>query len=164
MKVFLKNKAEVLLVKNNLNLNDMRKYFFMLFLAAGLLMSCTGPGRNNSGHNAGSSADTAKAVITFAEYEYDFGKVKEGRKVRHTFTFENTGSGSLVIQSATTTCGCTVPRYDRKPIASGKGGKLDVEFDTSGRDGMQVKTITVSSNATVPVIILKITADVTKTI
>ena len=142
----------------------MKETIFTLFIAACLSISCSGPTRNNSGQNADSSSDTAKAVITFAEYEHNFGKVKEGKKVRYTFAFENNGSGNLVIQSATTTCGCTVPRYDRKPIAPGKGGKLDVEFDTSGRDGMQTKTITVQSNATVPVVILKITAEVTRTI
>ena len=138
----------------------MKKTLFVFLFTAGLLMACWGPASKESGSNADSSADTAKAVIAFNEYEHHFGKVKEGKKVRYTFTFENAGSGNLVIQSATTTCGCTVPRYDRRPIAPGKGGKLDVEFDTSGRNGMQTKTITVQSNATVPVVILKITADV----
>jgi len=141
----------------------MKETFFILFFASCLLISC-GQSRNNSVRNTDSSADTAKAVIVFNEYEHDFGKVKEGRKVRYTFTFQNTGTGSLVIQSATTTCGCTVPRYDRRPIAPGKGGKLEVEFDTSGRNGMQTKVITVTSNATVPVVLLRITAEVSKTI
>jgi len=136
----------------------MKETFFTLFFATGLLIACSGPGRNNSGNNS----DAAEAVITFAEYEHDFGKVKEGRKVKHAFAFENKGAGSLVIQSVTTTCGCTVPKYDRKPIAPGKGGKLEVEFNTSGRDGMQTKTIMINSNATNPVVILKITAEVTK--
>ena len=158
--------AEDLLAKkntlNNIILINMKETFFTLLIAASLLISCSGPGRNNSGNNTDGSSDTAKAVIVFNEYEYNFGKVKEGRTVRHTFTFENRGAGSLVVQSATTTCGCTVPRYDRKPVAPGKGGKLEVEFDTSGRDGMQTKVITVQSNATVPVVLLKITAEVQK--
>jgi hypothetical protein len=141
----------------------MKRIFFTFFVAACLLISCSGPASNKSGQNADNTSDTAKAVIAFTEYEYDFGKVKEGKKVRHTFIFENTGAGSLVIQSATTMCGCTVPRYDKRPIAPGKDGKLEVEFDTSGRNGMQTNTITVHSNGTVPVVILKITAEVTRT-
>ena len=140
----------------------MKETFFTLFFASCLLISC-GQSRNNSAQNVDGS-DSATAVISFNVYEHDFGKVKEGRKVKYTFTFENTGTGSLVIQSATTTCGCTVPRYDRRPIAPGKGGKLEVEFDTSGRNGMQTKVITVTSNATVPVVLLRITAEVSKTI
>jgi len=148
---------------NNIILSNMKKTFFTLFFAASLLISC-GQTRNNSGQNANSAADTAKAVIAFNEYEHNFGKVKEGEKVSYTFSFENNGAGNLVILSALTTCGCTVPKYDKKPIAPGKGGKLEVRFDTSGRDGMQTKTITVNSNATVPMVILKITADVVKNI
>jgi len=142
----------------------MKTTFYTLFFAAILLMSCLGrTGRNNLGQNADGS-DTAKAVIVFNEYEHNFGKVKEGSKVSYTFSFENKGAGNLVILSALATCGCTVPKYDKKPIAPGKGGKLEVRFDTSGRDGMQVKTITVNSNSAIPVVILKITADVVKNI
>ena len=142
----------------------MKTTFYTLLFAAVLLTSCLGrTGRNTFGKNADGS-DTAKAVIVFKEYEHNFGRVKEGEKVNYTFSFENKGAGNLVILSALTSCGCTVPKYDKKPIAPGKGGKLEIRFDTSGREGMQVKTITVNSNSTLPVVILKITADVVKNI
>jgi len=128
---------------------------FML-MAAGCGNS-SGTGTNNSGLQKN---DTGKAVIVFKEYEHAFGKVAEGEKIGCVFNFENKGTAGLVIMSAITTCGCTVSKYSRKPVAPGKEGKLEVVFDTSGRNGMQTKTITVKSNATVPVIILKITADV----
>ena len=138
----------------------MRIFFYTLFCAAGLLFSCSGSTGNNSSGNTTNAADTGKSVIVFTEYEHHFGKVEEGKKVNCTFFFENTGTGNLVIQSAITTCGCTASKYDRKPIAPGKGGEIEVEFDTSGRNGIQTKTITVKSNASVPTVILKITADV----
>ena len=106
------------------------------------------------------SSDTGTAVLSFNEYEHDFGKVAEGEKVGYIFTFKNTGTADLVITSATTSCGCTVPKYSTKPISPGESGNLEVIFDTSGRNGVQTKSITVKSNAKIPVMILKITADV----
>lgn len=109
-----------------------------------------------------SGSDTGTVKIVFREYEHNFGKVSEGEKVAYVFNFENPGTSDLVIASATTTCGCTVPEYDTKPIAPGKTGKIEVVFDTSGRNGMQTKTITVKSNAEPPVVLLKITAEVVR--
>jgi hypothetical protein len=106
------------------------------------------------------SGDTGSVKIVFSEYEHDFGKVSEGEKVSWVFRFENQGASNLVIKSATTSCGCTVPEYDKKPIAPGGTGNLEVVFDTSGRNGKQTKTITVRSNANTPVVLLKITAEV----
>jgi hypothetical protein len=94
------------------------------------------------------------------EYEHAFGKVTEGEKVAYVFSFVNNGPGNLVIASASTSCGCTVPKYDRKPIAPGKGGSLEVVFDTSARSGTQTKTVSVHSNSRTPVVVLKITAEV----
>jgi hypothetical protein len=105
-------------------------------------------------------ADTIKPVIAFNEYEHDFGKVEVGETVGYTFTFENRGNGDLIINSAITTCGCTVPKYSTKPVPPGGKGNLEVIFDTSGRNGMQTKTITVKSNASIPVVLLKITSEV----
>jgi len=137
----------------------MRNYissFFILMLMVIACLNCTGyTGRENT-----ASDDTGKAIISFRQYEHDFGKVGEGEKISCFFSFVNEGTANLVIQSAITTCGCTVSRYERKPIAPGKEGKLEVTFDTSGRNGVQTKTITVHSNASMPAVILRITADV----
>ena len=119
-------------------------------------------GRGTSSNSARSSYDTSSGVskIVFREYEHDFGKVAEGEKISYIFTFDNKGTSDIVISSATTTCGCTVPKYDKKPIPPGANGILEVVFDTSGRNGMQTKIITVKSNASTPVVLLKITAEI----
>jgi hypothetical protein len=101
------------------------------------------------------------AGISFREYEYDFGKIEEGEKVAHIFTFENKGPGDLLISSATTSCGCTVTKYNRNPIPAGETGTLEVVFDSEGRNGRQTKTISVHSNSKDQVVILKITAEIT---
>lgn len=120
-------------------------------------------GRTSGSHDSSASqvSDTGHAVISFTEYEHSFGKVKEGEKVGCIFTFTNTGTSNLVINSATTSCGCTVSKYDRKPIAPGQTGSLEVVFNSSGYNGQQTKTISVHSNAKVPVVLLKIVAEVT---
>jgi hypothetical protein len=128
----------------------------ILLLAAG----CGYASSRNANYPVAEKNDTGMAVLVFKEYEHSFGKVEEGEKIAYVFNFENKGTGDLIIISAITTCGCTVPKYNRKPIPPGKEGKLEVVFDTSGRNGIQTKTITVRSNASVPVVILKITADV----
>jgi hypothetical protein len=135
-----------------------RIIFLSLVVISMMLSQCRTDGRQNA---AGlESGDTGTAKIVFMEYEHDFGKVSEGEKAGYIFKFENQGTSNLVIASATTSCGCTVPEYDAKPIAPGGSGNLEVVFDTSGRNGKQTKTITVKSNARTPVVLLKITAEV----
>jgi hypothetical protein len=123
-----------------------------------LISQCRNEGRRNPAGNQ--PGDTGKARIVFHAYEHSFGKVAEGEKVSYVFQFENRGTANLVIASALTTCGCTVPEYDNKPIPPGESGKMEVVFDTSGKEGMQTKTISVKSNASIPVVLLKITAEV----
>ncbi|MEM6965861.1 MAG: DUF1573 domain-containing protein [Bacteroidota bacterium] len=85
--------------------------------------------------------------ITFeGETIFDFGTVKEGTKVEHTFKFKNTGEVPLLIGDANTTCGCTVPTYPREYIQPGKGGEIKVIFDTKNFTGNQTKPITIVSN------------------
>jgi hypothetical protein len=139
----------------------MKKGFIISYILIIAIIAGCGNGKGNkSSASRSDSGGTGKSEIVFREYQYDFGKVAEGEKISHTFIFDNKGTSDLVITSASTTCGCTVSKYNTKPIPPGETGNLEVVFDTSGRDGMQTKTITVKSNASKPVVLLKITAEV----
>ena len=137
----------------------MKSYFAIFSVIVMLFAGCGNNPQMNS-NNGVQAQDTGKAVLVFTEYEHSFGKVSEGERVSCVFKFENKGTADLVIHAAITTCGCTIPKYDRKPIHPGGNGKIEVVFDTSGRNGMQTKTVTVRSNASVPVVVLKISAEV----
>jgi hypothetical protein len=143
----------------------MRKIIIIALVLIAIVASYCG---NSTSRNAGNSGlqptDTGVVKLIFKEYEHNFGKVAEGEKIGYIFRFENKGTKNLVIASATTSCGCTVPKYDTKPIPPGGDGNLEVVFDTSGRNGIQTKTITVMSNASVPVVLLRISAEVVPTL
>jgi hypothetical protein len=88
-------------------------------------------------------------VISFAETTYDFGSIKQGEIVEHTFQFTNTGKSPLIIESASASCGCTVPESPKEPIAPGQTGKIKVQFNSTGKSGQQSPVVTVRAN-TVP--------------
>jgi hypothetical protein len=143
------------------NIRIMKKQLILSHLIFIIIMAgCNSGTGRNKGPVSGNAAGEEVAGIKFNEYEHDLGKVAEGEKVAYVFPFVNNGPGDLVIKSAVTSCGCTVTKYDKNPIAPGKGGSIEVVFDTSGRNGIQSKTISVKSNSKIPVVILKITAEV----
>lgn len=86
------------------------------------------------------------AKMTFEETTFDFGQVKEGDIVKHTYKFMNTGKVPLVISDARSTCGCTVPTWPDQPIAPGEGGEIAVQFNTSNKGREQRKPITITAN------------------
>jgi len=123
-------------------------------------IACNNSKATNGGKSSGIAVSTDTAIISFREYEHDFGKIAEGEKVACIFTFDNKGKGPLVISSVKTSCGCTVPKYDTKPISPGSTGIIEVVFDSSGHNGRQTKTITVKSNASKPIVLLRISGEV----
>lgn len=101
-------------------------------------------------------------VITYEQTDYDFGTVKEGELVRHTYKFKNTGSEPLVISTAKGSCGCTVPKWPSEPIPPGGTGQIDVQFDSKGKPGKQTKRVTVTANTVPAQTFLNITGTVEK--
>jgi hypothetical protein len=138
----------------------MRTIILNLVIIAMLASACGNRSGDGSADSKQQHESTGTAEMIFSQYEHNFGQVTEGEKIGFVFEFENKGPDDLVIEDVTTSCGCTVPKYDTRPIHPGGTGNLEVVFNTSGYNGIQAKTIKVKSNATVPVILLKITAEV----
>lgn len=101
-------------------------------------------------------------AIAFDKDLHDFGTIKEGEKVTYSFRFKNTGKGDLIIQTASGSCGCTVPEIPEKPIKPGETGFIKVQFNSEGRIGIQEKQVTVVSNTIPNTTIVKIKAEVSE--
>lgn len=84
--------------------------------------------------------------VEWFEEEFDFGKVKAGDTVSHTYRFKNIGSLPLVISQVKPSCGCTSPRWSKDPIAPGKEGYVEIVFDTRAKEGYRQNSITLILN------------------
>lgn len=95
------------------------------------------------------AADPNAAEIVFEKEVHDFGTIEYGGNGIYDFKFSNTGNSPLIISNARGSCGCTVPKWPKEPIAKGQSGSINVVYDTK-RPGPFTKTITISSNAKTP--------------
>lgn len=93
------------------------------------------------------AVDKNAPELKFDIETYDFGTIKQGDKVTHDFDFVNTGKEPLVISQAAGSCGCTVPLWPKEPVAKGSKATIHVEFNSTGKMGMQDKTVTITSNS-----------------
>ena len=154
----------------------MKKIF--LFIASATLLSCGGEESNdvemntdnqsslvantnpesdvqvvedNSKNSTQEVNDGKSTTIEYIDVTHNFGNVFYPSENLYTFKFKNTGNEPLIIESATASCGCTIPNKPEEPILPGEMGELDVIFrPKQGQVGQLVtKKITVTAN-TVP--------------
>lgn len=84
--------------------------------------------------------------IEFDKENHDFGVIIQGEKVSHIFKYKNIGGSDLIIREVKATCGCTVVKFSRDPLASGKEDAVEVVFDSDRRQGIQHKTVYLWAN------------------
>jgi hypothetical protein len=85
-------------------------------------------------------------TISFEHTAHDFGRVESGPVYTATYKYKNTGNANLFISSAEASCGCTVPTWSKEAIKPGETGEIVLNFDSKGRNGEQLKTVTVTTN------------------
>ena len=126
-----------------------------------LLIAAFGSANARSISSAAESIEGA--VITFESTVIDFGNVVEGSEQVRTFKFTNTGTSPLIISSIKGQCGCTTisDSWPKDAIAPGASGEFQVKYDTKSRVGQFDKKIIVTSNATTPVLEVRIKGNVT---
>ena len=106
------------------------------------------------------TAQVSGPMINFEIETIDYGEISKGSDGIRTFIFENTGNAPLEIQGVRSSCGCTIPKKPKVPIAPGDKGEITVKYDTN-RVGVFRKTITVITNVSSKAIIaLKIKGNV----
>jgi hypothetical protein len=95
---------------------------------------------------------TNSTTIAFDKTDYNFGTVKEGKTITHTFTFKNTGKTDYIIKEVNASCDCMVPTLPKGPVKPGATGTIVVVFNTSGQakaKRMSSKSVTITAN-TIP--------------
>lgn len=102
--------------------------------------------------------------ITFDETSHDFGQIMQNTENKKIFSFTNTGSEPLIIENAKGSCGCTVPKYPKEPIAPGATGEIEVVYKPGKQKNKQTKNVTITANTDPPKTILTIKADVQESI
>ncbi|WP_051203565.1 DUF1573 domain-containing protein [Hugenholtzia roseola] len=126
--------------------------FALLLFCVGLHFSASAQenaiaSQNNPKNKLWQHNTDRKALLSFSENNYNFGEIKQGEQVTYTFKYLNKGTLPLVVTNVQTTCGCTVPKWTKEPIAPNEEGEITVKFDSKGKLGIQRKVITIISNA-----------------
>lgn len=106
----------------------MKTFSFLLILSIAVLAQFQGP------------------KIYSPASKYDFGSVEAGVLVKHKFVLVNNGDQNLVIDKVVSSCGCTVAEPEKKELKPSETTTVAVEFNSTGRTGDQLKTISVLSN------------------
>lgn len=91
-------------------------------------------------------ADLSGPKISFDELVYDFGVAGQRQEIRHSFTFRNMGTESLVVEKVDTDCGCTAALVSSSRIDPGEQAVLHTVFKTRRYEGSQEKKVYVFSN------------------
>lgn len=91
-------------------------------------------------------AQLFQPTLILQQNSYDFGDIKQGEKVSHTFVLSNGGGDLLKISDVKASCGCTAAAPEKKELAPGESTNLIVTFNSAGRMGKQSKTIRIFSN------------------
>jgi len=91
------------------------------------------------------NANPNAPVISFESNVVDYGEIARGSDGVRYFKFTNGGNEPLIISNVRSSCGCTIPEYQRTPIGPSEESQIKIKYDTK-RVGPFRKTITIHSN------------------
>ncbi len=92
------------------------------------------------------NSEAARSKVGFPDGQLvDFGRVSPVL-LHSTVRFVNNHSDTLIVESVTTSCGCTTAPIDRDLVAPGDTATLIVELDASKKMGKTAQKVTVETN------------------
>jgi len=126
----------------------MKKILFILFIG---ILSISANGQTEEEIKK----DFTGPVFEFENDVIDYGDIAANSDGNRTFKFKNIGKSPLIITAVKGSCGCTVPTKPEEPIMPGDSGEIKVKYATN-RIGPFSKTVTITSNAYEPTVVLKV--------
>lgn len=129
----------------------MKQFLFALLLPAALFTSCqseeaqTGSTDSIPVTNVSNVENPAVTSIAFAETSFKFGQVQKDVPVKHRFTFTNTGTADLILETVKPACSCTATDYTHEPVKPGESGYIEAEYGAKIL-GTFSKTVTITAN------------------
>jgi hypothetical protein len=90
--------------------------------------------------------ENSRMGISFFKTTIDLGKCIKKQKYISIFSFVNNMNTPIIISNIETSCGCTIAKFEQKPIQPGEKSKIEVEFNANEK-GAFTKSIMVFSNA-----------------
>jgi hypothetical protein len=101
------------------------------------------------------------AKIDWKEVEFNFGAVKKGKVVSHTFNFRNVSKVPYQIEGVDGSCGCTVAKYTEGIIGKYEMGEVIVTFNSVNKPkGLNTELVTITGNSFPEKVVLVINIDV----
>lgn len=92
------------------------------------------------------AASPARAGLRWENLQQSFERSPGDPAVEVTYRFRNTGPAPVTIRKVRTSCGCTAARLEKETYAPGESGAVPVKFTLGDRRGLNVVTITVTTD------------------
>ncbi|MCF0199808.1 MAG: DUF1573 domain-containing protein [Bacteroidales bacterium] len=112
--------------------------------------------------SVGQAQEADKAQIKFAETIHHFDTLVQGDEAVCWFEFANEGTEPLLVTSAFSSCGCTVPEWSKEPIAPKQHGRIKVWYNTNKTGDFNKAVVVKTNSATEKNVVLRIKGVVTK--
>lgn len=147
----------VLLILNFIIMNIIKKVIIINLLFVCALVTAQSSTNNLLALNTPSKL----GVFEFKSEIVDYGTIEQNSEGKRVFIFKNTGNSPIIISKVKGSCGCTVPTKPDQPILPGETAEIGVKYATN-RIGKFNKSITITSNASEKIKVIRIKGEVLK--
>ena len=120
----------------------MRNSLLWVLVAA----ACAGGARAQTPATPKPATSPSGPRIAVEPVSFDFGAALPNKTLSKEFLIRNFGGGDLVIESVSTTCGCTVGQLDTRTLKPGMAVPLRVSLETRAYSGALQRAVLIRSN------------------
>ena len=138
----------------------MKTYLLALLMILGVhAIFAQASNSDQSPTTATASATASVAAIEWTAVEQNVGEIPQGTPKKVVFQFTNTGTAPLILANVRTSCGCTASNWTKDAILPGESSEIEATYNAKNIGNFN-KTITVTSNAATPTVVLKLSGTV----